>query len=224
MVEKLVFDLCKPLEPPSDVPDSDKCPAETFACLTVTNQKPNVDDRVVTVVPLATKAALEPSFERISDDKLSLSLSGPPWPATDSTPSRFNVTLQCAENDDATPTIENDDVGFVQVLWKSKVACATKGDPPPNTELPPDGNDAAKSKGGSGVGWFFFLLLLCFAAYFGLGAYYNYNNYGASGWDLVPHRDFWRDVPHLLRDVVSHLFSSVRGNQRGGSRGGYVSV
>lgn len=46
---------------------------------------------------------------------------------------------------------------------------------------------------------------------------------GASGWDLVPHRDFWRDVPYLAKDVVSHLFSSVRGNQRS-TRGGYVSV
>lgn len=29
-------------------------------------------------------------------------------------------------------------------------------------------------------------ILFGFVAYFGLGAYYNYNNYGATGWDLVP--------------------------------------
>lgn len=29
-------------------------------------------------------------------------------------------------------------------------------------------------------------LLLIIAAYFGLGAYHNYNQYGASGWDLIP--------------------------------------
>jgi hypothetical protein len=29
-------------------------------------------------------------------------------------------------------------------------------------------------------------LLLAFAAYFGLGAYYNYSTYGATGLDLIP--------------------------------------
>jgi hypothetical protein len=29
-------------------------------------------------------------------------------------------------------------------------------------------------------------LLLCLIAYFGLGAYYNYSTYGASGADLIP--------------------------------------
>lgn len=30
-------------------------------------------------------------------------------------------------------------------------------------------------------------LLLAFVAYFGLGAYYNYSTYGASGMDLIPY-------------------------------------
>lgn len=29
-------------------------------------------------------------------------------------------------------------------------------------------------------------LFLSFAAYFGLGAYYNYSTYGARGYDLIP--------------------------------------
>lgn len=31
-----------------------------------------------------------------------------------------------------------------------------------------------------------FRFLLAFVAYFGLGAYYNYSTYGASGVDLIP--------------------------------------
>ena len=36
------------------------------------------------------------------------------------------------------------------------------------------------------------------------------------------HRDFWREVPYMLRDVVSHLCSTVRPRQS--SRGGYIAV
>lgn len=85
-----------------------------------------------------------------------------------------------------------------------------------------------------------FRLFLAVIGYFGLGAYYNYNNYGSTGWDLIPyvfgvlslkapltpliprHRDFWREVPYLVEDLVSYMFSNVRSG--GGSRGGYVSV
>lgn len=35
------------------------------------------------------------------------------------------------------------------------------------------------------------------------------------------HRDFWRDVPFLLRDLAQHLINAVRG---GPSRGGYHAV
>jgi autophagy-related protein 27 len=85
-------------------------------------------------------------------------------------------------------------------------------------------------------------LVLGFIGYFLLGAYYNYTTYGASGSDLIPyvpslahvvmsmlivylcrHRDFWREVPYMLRDVVSHLCSSFR-PRHSSSRGGYIAV
>lgn len=82
-------------------------------------------------------------------------------------------------------------------------------------------------------------ILLAFIAYFGLGAYYNYSTYGARGMDLIPyvyafwltgdiseylsrHRDFWQEVPYMLKDVISHLCTSV--HPRRSSRGGYVAV
>jgi hypothetical protein len=83
-------------------------------------------------------------------------------------------------------------------------------------------------------------MLLGVGAYFGIGMYYNYSTYGATGYDLIPfvlvcfrpvnvadedddsHRDFWREVPYMLRDVAAHLCSGVR--SRPTSRGGYVAV
>jgi hypothetical protein len=53
------------------------------------------------------------------------------------------------------------------------------------------------------------------------GIFYNHQQYSARGWDLVPHRDFWREFPSLVRDLVGHVFSNVRG---GGSRGGYNTL
>lgn len=66
-------------------------------------------------------------------------------------------------------------------------------------------------------------ILLAFASYFGIGAYYNYSTYGATGMDLIPHRDFWREVPYMLRDVFDHLCTSVK-PRSSGSRGGYIAV
>lgn len=37
------------------------------------------------------------------------------------------------------------------------------------------------------------------------------------------HRDFWKEVPYMLSDVVSHLCSTVH-PRRTSSRGGYISV
>jgi hypothetical protein len=91
--------------------------------------------------------------------------------------------------------------------------------------------------------WNTLRLFIAFAGYFALGAYYNYTTYGATGVDLIPcvssllfvalilkhlsfgcrHRDFWREVPYMLRDVVSHLCSSFQSRQST-SRGGYISV
>jgi hypothetical protein len=91
--------------------------------------------------------------------------------------------------------------------------------------------------------WATLRLFIALAGYFALGAYYNYTTYGATGVDLIPcvsplllvalilkaliigcrHRDFWREVPYMLRDVVSHLCSSFQSRHSTG-RGGYIAV
>jgi hypothetical protein len=54
-------------------------------------------------------------------------------------------------------------------------------------------------------------LLLAFAAYFGLGAYYNYSTYGASGADLIPYvSKFWLCFPsRILHDLLLPLTFSL---------------
>lgn len=59
------------------------------------------------------------------------------------------------------------------------------------------------------------------AAYLIFGSWLNYNRYGARGWDLLPHGDTIRDVPHLLKDWSRRVLSTIQG---GGSRGGYAAV
>lgn len=97
-------------------------------------------------------------------------------------------------------------------------------------------------KGDKLLTWNTLRLFVGFAGYFALGAYYNYTTYGATGMDLIPcvssllflalilkrlsgcsHRDFWREVPYMLRDVVSHLCSSFQ-SRHSTSRGGYMAV
>ncbi|KAJ7072307.1 autophagy-related protein 27-domain-containing protein [Mycena amicta] len=91
-------------------------------------------------------------------------------------------------------------------------------EPPSDDKKSPE--DSRPHSGGlSSIGWFLLLLVLGFATYMGLGAYYQYSTYGAQGLDLIPHRDFWTELPVLLRDV---LCTAVR--PRRSSRGGYIAV
>lgn len=56
------------------------------------------------------------------------------------------------------------------------------------------------------------------------GMWYNYTTYGAKGLDLLPHKEFWRDLPALFSDLASHITSSIRGSSSGSSRGGYTAI
>ena len=52
-----------------------------------------------------------------------------------------------------------------------------------------------------GWGWpFLFLLLVLAAAYVGVGGAYNAKVRGLSGYEAIPHLEFWRDVPALVTE------------------------
>ncbi|KAG1766980.1 autophagy-related protein 27-domain-containing protein [Suillus occidentalis] len=211
MVDELRFNLCKNLKLMKGVPADEQCELGTRACLRKTNKKPEFLDRVIAIIPVASTSVLEPEYSPLECM----------W--------SFYLIF--------TPKFVSYENGIVRVDWSTPAACGSPDDQPPEqspSQPPPEEDDdtpadegGGKSdekpaKRGSGLGFFFLVLLLAFAAYFGLGAYYNYSTYGARGVDLIPHRDFWREVPYMLQDVVSHLCSTVRPQRS--NRGGYIAV
>lgn len=218
MVDSIRFNLCADLES-SDLPEQDQCPGGTRACLTKTNKREGEQDRIIAVIPLATTGTASPEYSALTgSDGFTVLLHGKAYPEN-GTNQNFNITLVCSQ-EASDPTFVDYNNGLGSVKWSTPAACPKKkGDPPPTDK--PDETHEPSSPPGSGIGWFFLLLFLVLAAYFLIGIYHNYTNYGASGWDLIPHRDFWREVPYLLRDLGYHLVTALRG---GPSRGGYQSV
>ena len=116
------------------------------------------------------------------------------------------------------PSVDDYDpkAGILYLSWTTSAACPTSNDTaPPNQDEgnnkdddPPEDDDGesgrdpvGNSKGLGFFGWFITLLFLGFAGYLILGAYHNRTTYGATGWDMVPHRDVWRDLPYVVSDL-----------------------
>ncbi|KAI0063520.1 hypothetical protein BV25DRAFT_1883291 [Artomyces pyxidatus] len=232
-VDAVRFNVCGELAPLDGVGAGDQCASGTRACLTKTNKKEGEADRVVAVVPVA-QVSETPAYAALSSPRrgLSITLHGASYPSSDASadpiPQSFVLDLLC-DTEVLDPIFKSYDGSQVHVEWSAPAGCEFKGDDEPKQD---EGSGGGKEGGGetdddesvgSGIGWFFLALLLVFAGYFALGAYYNYTTYGATGADLIPHRDFWREVPYMLRDVLSHLCSSFRPRHTS-SRGGYIAV
>ncbi|EPT04482.1 hypothetical protein FOMPIDRAFT_1021764 [Fomitopsis schrenkii] len=226
MVDKVKFNLCADLDREGSIDERDQCPLGTRACLTTVNQKDGESDRVVSVIPLSTSESVVEYSSLSSPRGIQLMFKGPTYPdsSDDSEEQSFNLRLLCASQSSGL-TFSDYDGGAVWAEWSAPEGCGSDAPPSDSDEDKPNddaGDDSSESHMGSGLGYFFLLLLLAFVVYFTLGAYYNYSTYGASGMDLIPHRDFWREVPYMLSDVVSHLCSAIRPRQA--SRGGYIAV
>ncbi|KAI9061762.1 hypothetical protein FKP32DRAFT_1575350 [Trametes sanguinea] len=229
--DKVTFNLCADLERKSDVPTEDQCPEGTRACLVRTNRKEGHSDRVFSVIPLANSSADAVTSSRLSSPKgLELTFAGSSYPSVvnaDPIPQYFHLKLLCS-TEISNINFTSYDGKDLHLEWSAPAGCGFSG-PSDDEEKPDKDQDGDSGTGGdkeesvgSGLGYFFLILFLAFIAYFALGAYYNYTTYGASGADLIPHRDFWREVPYMLRDVVSHLCSAIRPRQA--TRGGYIAV
>jgi hypothetical protein len=151
------------------------------------------------------------------------------------------MTLKCADKT-TDPVLESHTDGVLKVTWSTEAACAKGEDKPPaggdgDGDKDSDGDkdkDSDKDKDkpaedAPAAGWGFFSAIsflfwtgvFILLAYFVIGIVYNHQTYSARGWDLVPHRDFWRELPSLARDLGSHLASNVRQST---GRGGYSSL
>jgi len=217
ITDTLRFNICKELSPLEGVASSDQCPSGTWACLSKTNLKYGEPDRVIAVIPMAQDQDLRAEYNVLKSPRgLKMTLHGPSYPSSttlEPTPQTFILNLICA-TEASEPEFKSYDGAQAVVEWSAPSGCGFRGD---------SSTDEDSKTVGSGIGWFFLLLFISFAGYFALGAYYNYTTYGATGVDLIPHRDFWREVPYMLRDVVSHLCSSFQ-SRHSSSRGGYIAV
>ncbi|EAU91213.2 hypothetical protein CC1G_06848 [Coprinopsis cinerea okayama7 len=224
-IDSLTFNLCDDLKVKEDVQETDQCPSGTRACLTQINVKGEDSERIISVIPLAQTEKLRPNLtlNRPSPEHLTLIFHGSQYPpeSTETTPSvaqSLKFTLWCEPQQPTNITIVGYDGSQLEVEYFGIAGCPLKnGDKPP-----PNDDKKVEEPVGSGLGWFFMLIFLAFIAYFAIGAYYNYTTYGARGADLIPHRDFWQEVPYMLSDVVSHLCSSAK--PRRTSRNGYIQV
>ncbi|KWU42419.1 hypothetical protein RHOSPDRAFT_36028 [Rhodotorula sp. JG-1b] len=230
---RYALSLCSPLpDPSSDAPEDD-CPSGTRLCLRTFTSRPGLEDRVLSVVPIITNDAdAVPSKKGDTDtaEEWIFEMGGGNYNGVDQ---RVKIDFKCDKGAKETqPSVDDYDpkAGILYLSWTTSAACPTSNDtPPPNQDEgnnkdddPPEDDDGesgrdpvGNSKGLGFFGWFITLLFLGFAGYLILGAYHNRTTYGATGWDMVPHRDVWRDLPY----VVSDLFKG-----RGASRNGYSAL
>ncbi|GAA6025188.1 hypothetical protein JCM11491_001791 [Sporobolomyces phaffii] len=231
---KYELSLCSALPPPSsDLPESDACPTGTRLCMTTFTSRERLEDRLLSVVPIAGELAAASTELTVSANPIEgvepstawmLEVTGGKYNSIDQ---RARIEMKCDANAKETvPTVKeyHSKQGTLDLEWTTSAACPRSKDSPPPERNPDEGkgggddtdDDKEKNAGGMGFfGWFFTLILLALVAYFVLGAYHNYTTYGATGWDMIPNRDMWRDLPWVLSDLV---------RPRGGSRSGYSSL
>lgn len=141
------------------------------------------------------------------------------------------VDFVCSKDSDVIqePEFESWDLSVLKLKWMTSYACenatstpghddgSNKGDGKDNDEISsPDERDS--------WGWFtwlFIIIVLGSAGYVIAGAWINYNRYGLSGVDILPHADLLRDIPFLFGDLIRKIAGTF---SAGSNRGGYSAV
>lgn len=232
------IDLCKPLDADPNRDEKDQCPRGTRICITIETIK---DGKTIVTQAIPVAYSGESGGSKIEakvgwgeeleggEKSIELQLPGATYAGREQ---KAELELVCDPKADADshPTARSYDRGDgkLKLRWPTKFACSSAASKPGSAGGSPSkggSEDGDKNNSGSGsdasggwgfFNWLFFLLTVGFVAYMGVGMYNNYNNYGASGWDLVPHKDFWRESPYIARDAASHVWQTVSGNRGGG--------
>ncbi|KAH9942502.1 autophagy-related protein 27 [Epithele typhae] len=226
ITDRLTFNLCKDLVPADKTPADEKCGANARACLVRETSRSGGSSSVLSVIQVANSSSTTVTSKILSSPKgVELSFGGAPYPPVhggDLIPQSFHVKLLC-DPEQSEPKFTSYDGKDLSIEWSAPAGCSYTSAPDDDSKPSDGGSEPSPERVGSGLGYFFLLFFLAFAVYFALGAYYNYSTYGATGLDLIPHRDFWREVPYMLRDLVAHLCSAVR-PRHSANRGGYMAV
>ncbi|KAI8575610.1 hypothetical protein K450DRAFT_260903 [Umbelopsis ramanniana AG] len=254
------INLCGPLNQPEGA-NQDYCRTGAYVCRRVINVKDG-NERVTEVQEIAgeIEGSVLDSSLTLPENEKDLSKNGVQYVITLKggkvldTPQSTKITMECDANGDKNadppvkPTVNSYTNGVLDLYWKTPFACATTEQIPSQPDNGGDGNSGNGGGGGgmSGAGIFFLIVGILVALYFIGGAFYNYKQYNARGLDLIPHRDFWLDLPYLIKvslagiyeigrmptnkesflyypqDLFSHLMESISSRRRAGD--GYVSV
>ncbi|CDS08563.1 hypothetical protein LRAMOSA09924 [Lichtheimia ramosa] len=238
--KQVLLNICDAVERPEGTDEEDFCKKGAYVCYREFFVKHDKQD-VMTVKNVAGdfggKDKLNPQFKATdtsqdltqSGAQFSLTLNGGKYKGNDDekeTAQSAQLTLECdtsqSRNDDPQPpTLVSYQNNVMSLNWKTVYACATKkGEEPPPSE--PNNPEQGGSEGMSGLGIFFTIVFVLLGVYFVGGAFYNYKVYNARGLDLIPHRDFWLDLPYLIKDLISHVIDTIMSHRRGS--GGYVAV
>ncbi|KAG0290109.1 hypothetical protein BGZ96_006427 [Linnemannia gamsii] len=184
----------------------DESEPKTVSLLPIAGTAPAAEN--VPAREVAPLVALADKIENVAEAPWTLTLKGGLIDGQDQSAVITFICDTAATDAAVSPTLTGSLNGVTTFQWKSKSACAV------HTMLP-------VQEGMSGFSVFLTVFFSFAFIYLVLGAVYNHQVYGAKGFDLIPHKDFWRDFPSLVVDVVHHVWDSVTGRARGG---GYVSV
>jgi len=111
------------------------------------------------------------------------------------------ITFTCDDSAGAgKPTyVAETPINSYQFSWTSAYACPKKG-----------------GGGGSGgglaidVGWLIIILaIVCFVLYLVIGALIKKFKFGAEGTDIIPNKEFWVDLPSLIKDGFMFLVNKT---------------
>ncbi|KAI8867048.1 hypothetical protein GQ42DRAFT_62471 [Ramicandelaber brevisporus] len=91
---------------------------------------------------------------------------------------------------------------------------------PQQPKQPPPQEEEVKTSGGL-FGWLVTLISIVAFIYIGVGISFNYIIEKRRGWDTIPNREFWREMPYLTMDFVRHLWQSFNGRASSNTNSGY---
>ncbi|CAG8482682.1 5491_t:CDS:2 [Paraglomus occultum] len=206
---------CSPLKYNDTIDSRAQCPNGTYVCEYVKYKLYTNETVLVKVKPIAGEY---PDDNRFVNPLVTLG----PMTNNDGSPSSFDLTLHGGKSNDddyktnitfycdeehGGPIVKGFEHHTLQIDWRSVHACGTRISQPDS----------------GGRSWFSKFLIFVFAVgsvYLFVGIAYNRHVYNAQGWDLIPHRDFWREVPYIAKEFMGYVFNSLRK----GGRPGYHHV
>lgn len=193
----VTMDLCKPLPRVPGAGAEDQCPDGTNVCMIASSRRAGLDDRIEQVVP---SAGTDAGLILDAAQPYELRFRGRTWSDTKQS---TQLHMLCDKRSELSVASYDAMRGVLTLTWRTPLACSAP---------------RKAQRRGSSLGWW----IVCIAVlYVAVGMWYNYQHYGARGWDMLPHRDAWRDVPYYVRDLSRHMTRAAGGSA---PRSGYEAV